>query len=112
MLVGLRRTGRAGRDSWQEKLGPTLEFEKSRYSIILGMGVFDKDRCGEVRHLAIGMNGAPDFEKPELIEVARVIVDVLPEARKETGAQQILVRHDGVQDLHVRRQIRGKQLRR
>ena len=60
-------------------------------------------RRGEMRHLAIGMNLAADFEQTELVEVARVVVDVLPDARQQAGAQQVLIAGDGVRDLHVGR---------
>ena len=103
MLVGLRGLGRAHRDSGQQAFGQTLELEQAGRAI-----VFAKKRRGEMRHLAIGMNRAADFEQPELIEVARVIVDVLPDARQQAGAQQILIRRDGVRDLHVRGQIERK----
>src|SRR5678815_587131 len=98
MLVRLRCAGGANRNASEQALGETLEFEKSGRAV-----VFRVNSRGEMRDFAVRMNRAANFKQPKLIEMAGVILDVLPDTRQETGAQQILIRHDGIGHLYVGR---------
>src|SRR5436190_16452119 len=103
MLVGCRRIRWADRDAWQKTLSQTLQLEEAGGSI-----VFRIESGSKTRNFAVWINRAADFEQTELLEVACVVVDVLPDARKQAGAQQVLIGRDGTDDLHVRGRIQRK----